>query len=56
MIVTLDDIERVVQNVLTGNKDVYKRQLHTEGGIAGAIFVLIVAFILKYFRSKKTKA
>ena len=30
--------------------------LHTEGGIAGAIFVLIVAFILKYFRSKKTKA
>ena len=28
----------------------------TEDGIAGAIFVLIVAFILKYFRSKKTKA
>ena len=30
--------------------------LHTEGGIAGAIFVLIVAFVLKYFRSQKTKA
>ena len=30
--------------------------LHTEGGIAGAIFVLIVAFVLKYFGSQKTKA
>lgn len=30
--------------------------LHTEGGIAGAVFVLLVAFVLKYVRSKKTKA
>ncbi len=31
-------------------------ELHTEGGIAGAAFVLIVAFVLVYMRKKKNSA
>ncbi len=31
-------------------------ELHTEGGIAGAIFVLVVAMLIKFMRNKKQKA